>query len=60
MPELIANAQRVEHYEIAGYGTAATYAKELGQNEVLNLLLDTLNEEKTTDENSDISREAMH
>ncbi len=47
---LIAAAQRVEHYEIAGYGTAATYAKQLGEEKVLKLLLETLNEEKVTDE----------
>lgn len=47
---LIASAQRVEHYEIAGYGTAATYAKELGNNEALELLKQTINEEKMTDE----------
>ncbi|GAA4297339.1 ferritin-like domain-containing protein [Nibribacter koreensis] len=47
---LIASAQRVEHYEIAGYGTACTYAKFLGHTEVLNLLQETLSEEKKTDE----------
>ena len=46
---IIAAAQKVEHYEIASYGTIATYAKLLGQKEVLNLMLETLNEEKTTD-----------
>ncbi len=48
---LIASAQRVEHYEIAGYGTACTYAKYLGHTEALNLLQETLSEEKKTDEN---------
>ncbi len=47
---LIASAQRVEHYEIAGYGTASTYAKTLGHTEALGLLKETLNEEKQTDE----------
>ena len=47
---LIACAQRVEHYEIAGYGTACTYAKYLGHTEALNLLKETLSEEKKTDE----------
>lgn len=47
---LIASAQRVEHYEIAGYGTACTYAKSLGHNEALNLLQENLSEEKKTDE----------
>ncbi|MFB9861932.1 ferritin-like domain-containing protein [Rufibacter immobilis] len=47
---IIACAQRVEHYEIAGYGTACTYAKFLGHQEVLDLLKEILNEEKMTDE----------
>lgn len=47
---LIASAQRVEHYEIAGYGTACTYAKSLGHTEALNLLKENLAEEKKTDE----------
>ena len=46
---IIAAAQKVEHYEIASYGTLATYAKLLGEKEVLKLLLETLNEEKTCD-----------
>lgn len=46
---LIASAQRVEHYEIAGYGTLCTYAKQLGHKEVLTLLHKTLEEEKATD-----------
>jgi len=46
---LIASAQRVEHYEIAGYGTACTYAKMLNQKEVLSLLQETLDEEKKAD-----------
>jgi len=46
---LIACAQRVEHYEIAGYGTLCTYAKQLGHNEVVNMLQMTLDEEKNTD-----------
>ena len=47
---LIGSAQKVEHYEIAAYGTLATYAKMLGNEEALSLLLETLDEEKTTDE----------
>ncbi len=47
---LIASAQRVEHYEIAGYGTASTYAKYLGHDEAFTLLQETLSEEKKTDE----------
>jgi len=46
---IIAAAQKVEHYEIASYGTLATYAKLLGENKVMNLLLETLKEEKTCD-----------
>jgi len=46
---IIAAAQKVEHYEIASYGTMATYAKLLGQKEVLKLLLETLKQEKTCD-----------
>jgi ferritin-like metal-binding protein YciE len=48
---LIAAAQKVEHYEIAAYGTLATYAKLLGNEEALDLLTETLEEEKATDEN---------
>ena len=46
---MIAGAQRVEHYEIAGYGTVRTYAKILGQNDWAQLLDQTLREEKDTD-----------
>ena len=47
---LIAAAQRVEHYEIAGYGCVRTYAQLLGEDEAVELLEQTLNEEKETDE----------
>jgi ferritin-like metal-binding protein YciE len=47
---IIAAAQKVEHYEIATYGTLATLAKKLGYTEGLKLLLETLQEEKATDE----------
>jgi len=47
---LIAAAQRVEHYEIAAYGTARTYATQLGEREAADLLEHTLREEKQTDE----------
>ena len=43
---LISAAQRVEHYEIAGYGCARTYAELLGDDEGVSLLKGTLNEEK--------------
>lgn len=46
---LIAAAQRVEHYEIAGYGTVRTFADRLGQPEHARLLQDTLDEEGATD-----------
>jgi ferritin-like metal-binding protein YciE len=47
---LIAAAQRVEHYEIAGYGTARTYAEFLGDQEGAKLLQTTLEEERETDQ----------
>lgn len=46
---LIAAAQKVEHYEIAGYGSARTYAELLAQDEVAELLQETLEEEGETD-----------
>ena len=47
---LIAAAQKVEHYEIASYGTLCAWAKLMNQNEALELLHETLEEEKETDE----------
>jgi ferritin-like metal-binding protein YciE len=47
---LIGAAQRVEHYEIAAYGTAREFANLLGETEHVSLLEETLNEEKETDE----------
>ncbi|KAA0421387.1 ferritin-like domain-containing protein [Salmonella enterica] len=46
---LIAAAQKVEHYEIASYGTLATLAEQLGYSKALKLLKETLDEEKQTD-----------
>ncbi|MCC6802844.1 MAG: ferritin-like domain-containing protein [Anaerolineae bacterium] len=46
---LIAAAQRVEHYEIAGYGSARTFAQTLGENRVADLLQNTLDEEGAAD-----------
>jgi len=46
---LIASAQKVEHYEIAAYGTLITFAKTLGHQEIAELLGESLNEEKETD-----------
>lgn len=47
---LIAAAQRVEHYEISGYGTARSFARRLGLTQAANLLQQTLDEEKAADE----------
>jgi ferritin-like metal-binding protein YciE len=47
---LIAAAQRVEHYEMAGYGTARNFALRLGRQDVANTLQQTLNEEKAADD----------
>jgi ferritin-like metal-binding protein YciE len=63
---LISAAQRVEHYEIAGYGTVRTYARQLGEEEQASLLQETLDEEGQTDKNltalaeSSINIEAEH
>lgn len=46
---LIANTQSIEHYEIAGYGAAMAYAKLLGAREAINLLKETIEEEKDSD-----------
>lgn len=62
---LIGAAQRVEHYEIAGYGTARTYARRLGHNDLARLLQTTLDEEGATDKKltqiaeSHVNREAI-
>jgi len=60
---LICAAQKVEHYEIAGYGTICAWASALGLDDVSELLQETLDEEKATDEklsqvNDDILEEA--
>jgi ferritin-like metal-binding protein YciE len=47
---IIGAAQRVEHYEIAGYGTVREFAELLGEDEHVPLLEQTLEEEKETDE----------
>src|ERR1700680_2786991 len=46
---LISAAQRVEHYEMAGYGCVSAYAKLLGEDQALSLLRQTFEEEKETD-----------
>jgi ferritin-like metal-binding protein YciE len=61
---IIASAQRVEHYEMAGYGTARTYAEQLGEDEAADLLQQTLDEEKEADEKltelaSELNQEAQ-
>lgn len=62
---LIAAAQRVEHYEIAAYGTARTYARQLGFDKHAEMLQRTLDEEGETDKKltalaeSRINREAQ-
>lgn len=61
---LIAMAQRVEHYEIAGYGTVRTYAEDLGDQDAAELLQQTLDEEgecdhKLTELAETINLEAM-
>lgn len=63
---LIAAAQKVEHYEIAGYGTVRTYARLLGMDDAAELLQQTLDEESETDEalnelaESEINEQALH
>src|SRR5205807_3575566 len=47
---IIGAAQRVEHYEIAAYGTVRAFAELLGESEQVSLLEETLNEEKQADE----------
>ena len=46
---IVAGMQRIEHYEIAAYGTDVALAKALGETEVMDLLAQTLEEEKQTD-----------
>src|SRR6202020_2177492 len=46
---IVAGMQRIEHYEIAAYGTDIALAKALGEQEVVDLLTTTLEEEKQTD-----------
>lgn len=47
---IIAAAQRVEHYEMAGYGCARTFAEQCGHDKVARLLQETLDEERAADE----------
>lgn len=57
---LIACAQKVEHYEIATYGTLCTWARLLGYNEALELLKQNLNEEEETDEALSVLAETVN
>jgi len=54
---LIGAAQKVEHYEIATYGTLTAMAKRLGFDEAAKLLAETLQEEKATDEKLNVIAE---
>jgi ferritin-like metal-binding protein YciE len=56
---MIAAAQKVEHYEIASYGTARTWASVLGKSEVASSLEETLDEEKETDQRLTSIAESM-
>ena len=47
---LIAAAQKVEHYEIASYGTLCAWAKQMGHHDAIDLLHESLEEEKATDD----------
>src|SRR5919202_6506945 len=49
-PAMIICQQKVEHYEIAGYGSLVALAKQLGRDEAAQLLTQTLEEEKATDQ----------
>jgi ferritin-like metal-binding protein YciE len=58
---LIACAQRVEHYEIAGYGCVRTYAQRLGRDDVAQILQASLDEEGKTDHRlSELAEESIN
>ena len=58
---IISAAQKVEHYEIASYGTLVAFAKILGEDDVAGLLEETLNEEKEADQNlTDCAEDAVN
>ncbi|MFT3977659.1 MAG: ferritin-like domain-containing protein [Sphingomonas bacterium] len=58
---LIASAQAVEHYEITRYGTLIAWAREMGHDQVIELLEATLEEERATDEKlSDLAESAAN
>jgi len=57
---IVAGMQRIEHYEIAAYGTDVALAEALGEKEVASLLSETLQEEKQTDiKLSEVSKKAI-
>ena len=58
---LIGAAQRVEHYEMAAYGTVRTFANLLGEEEAAELLQQTLDEESVTDKHlSELAEEVVN
>lgn len=58
---IISAAQKIEHYEIASYGTLRTFAQTLGLHEAVALLEQTLNEEKAADEKlTEVAEEAIN
>lgn len=58
---LIADAQRIEHYEISGYGTLVQFANELGYNDIANRLNENLIEARTADEDlNELAKERMN
>jgi len=57
---IIAGGQRVEHYEMAAYGTVRTYAERLGKQQIARLLEKTLEEEKAADQKLTQVSEKVH
>jgi ferritin-like metal-binding protein YciE len=57
---IIGAAQAVEHYEIARYGALAAWAKQLGMDDALELLVETLEEEKAADEKLNTLADAIN
>lgn len=56
---LISSAQRVEHYEIAGYGTVRSLAEQLGNDEAADVFQEILDQESATDEKLSIVAESL-
>lgn len=58
---IIIAAQRIEHYEISGYGSAIAHAKQMGHENAVTMLLATMQEEEETDEElNDIAKEVIN